>query len=218
MTLNRLKLLLIVGIVLIVGIISLIIIGSKSKPLIVISSTPTDQAKNIPLDSQIAITFNKTPKKAQVRFTIQPKAEGEVEISNNTYIFKPNSQLSKSTSYLVTLGLLDQKPTGVHAFIFQTEGPELDIPSTREAEDFEQKQLDFQRENSPDVFLVNKVPYSEAGFSITSSFTESPTQHFYFNVTLKGSDKNQSKESFQGWLGSLGLTSSQIDKLDIRYN
>lgn len=193
------------------------LLSPKPSPLSVISTSPEDQSSNILPDSDIIITFNKEPKTNDIRFSSIPEISGSVEIVENNYIFKPTSPLSNSTNYIITLGLLDRKPTGVHGFTFQTGGGPTPspLPDTRPEELIEQSGQ-FQKQKYPDVYLSNQTPYSNDNFSIVSEYTLSPAGHFYFTVILKG-DKTKSKENFIDWLRSLGLTNSQISALDIRY-
>lgn len=192
------------------------IFSPKSSTISIVSTTPEDNSKNIPSNSEIVITFNKEPKGGDVRFNTNPRIEGSTEIRGKNYVFIPSSPLPQSTFYVITLGLLDRKPTGVHAFVFQTEGPDPNFPSTEEPPNFVEDTENYQKENYPDVFLANKTPYKNDSFSVSSAFAKTPKEHFYFTVILKG-EETKSKNEFLDWLKSQGLTDTQISTLDIRY-
>lgn len=74
----------------------------------------------------------------------------------------------------------------------------------------------YNRQNQPDIFLSNNVPYENADFSITSDFSDT-TQKFFFIIHLKTADQQQGQAAVTTWLRSLGLQDSQIAQLDLRY-
>ncbi|MCL5439143.1 MAG: hypothetical protein M1268_04105 [Patescibacteria group bacterium] len=100
---------------------------------------------------------------------------------------------------------------------------QLPIPTTEQliydrAGEMATEEENFQRKNHPDVFLSNKTPYSTANFSIVNpGFKSLPNGHYYFTITLMGTNKELSKTEFINWLLSLGLTNNQIQNLDITY-
>lgn len=189
-----------------------------NSPLRVVSTSPQDKSLNAPLDSLIIVTFNRTPRPNEFRFSSSPELPGEFDVEGKKLILKPVSALLPSTKYIIALGLLDVPgKTGVYGFSFYTLGPTPSpFPDTRSVE-LEEQDEEIQRQTRPDVFLRNETPYSDSSFSVTSAHTSTPTGHFYFSVWLLGANKDTSKTAFKTWVKSKGLIDSQIQNLDIRY-
>src|SRR3989344_178136 len=80
-----------------------------------------------------------------------------------------------------------------------------------------EKQEQFQKTEYPDAFLANITPYQNNFFSITSDFTSTPTEHFYFTIRFLSSDKVAAQQSALQWIKGQGLTDQQIQSLDLRY-
>ena len=80
-----------------------------------------------------------------------------------------------------------------------------------------EKQEQFQKTEYPDAFLANITPYQNDLFVVTSNFTSTPTEHFYFTVQLLSTDKVAAQQSVLQWIKGQGLTDQQIQSLDLRY-
>jgi hypothetical protein len=89
--------------------------GSTPPPPTVASTSPADKATNVPLDSNISVTFSK-PMSADsltsTSFRLTPSLTGTVTPSGSTATFAPASPLSPATTYTVTVGAGVKDTTG----------------------------------------------------------------------------------------------------------
>lgn len=178
----------------------------------IIAVNPADQEKNVSLKSKIEITLNSEIENGRVQFFIDPKVPFSMAVNGNFITITPEINFQPGTKYTYILRFAGQTlPSRTYAF-FST-GSITNIPDTRPIEG-EKQQAEFQRENHPDVFLSNNVPYQTAAFSVESEFASSPVGHFRFTVTQKST---AGKNDFLSWLQSLELTEDQITNLDIIY-
>ena len=95
--------------------------------------------------------------------------------------------------------------------------PGLSSPELCEAIAPSDIESEFQRQNHPDVFVANRIPFKVHDFSVENEFVSDPTGHFRLNVFLEASNVEQAKEGFITWLILSGLTEEQIGQLDINY-
>ncbi len=187
-----------------------------SKSLLkVVSTIPENKSLNAPLESTVIITFNRRPNESEFRISSLPEIPGEFKIEGNKLILKPLSPLLPSTLYLINVVLSSNKE--IYSFSFNSFGPTpTPLPNTYDPGIFE-KANNYERINNPDVFLSNQTPYSNSRFSVTSSYTNNPSGHFFFTVKLTGANKDASKADYINWVKSKGISESQISELDFRY-
>lgn len=186
-------------------------IGPSS--LFVINSYPKNSDINVPLNTELRLTFNQTPDAKQLLLTINPLVQFGMNLVGTTLFVTPAKQFNKSTLYSINLSY---QGLGLYTFSFTTSSS---IPSGTSPDAASIKQEETTtRDSRPDVFLSNKIPFSNSDFSIIlGGYKTNPSGHFYFIVTLKNPNQNIAKASVNTWLKSLGLTDTQISSLDIIY-
>ncbi len=188
--------------------------SNNTVPLEIISVIPENKSENIALQQTITVELNRTFNRREIEFAIDPPVSYASQVKNTQLIISPNPAFSPSTRYTFSIKILEagQFPK---TYSFQTIGPTpLLLPDTQPPGGPE-KVENFQKQNSPDVFLANKTPFSTADFFIMNDFISEPLEHFKFTVTLSGPDKEISKQKTIEWIKSIGLTDKQIINLDI---
>ena len=186
-----------------------IIIPNSQSTYRIISVLPMDEEKNVPLDTIIEITFNLPPDLQDIEFSINPRIDSSSQISGQTLKIIPLNDLSPGTKYTYVVKYKNRTlPSRTYSFL--TQGTFSNLPDTQ-PEGAAEAEAKFQRENHPDVYLSNQIPYESFFFVLTSEFT---VDHFRFTVVQKSAS---AKQDFLNWLISLELTESQIDRLDITY-
>lgn len=189
-------------------------VPTRVKESFVVSFYPADNSTNVALDTNISFVFVPSVKLQEVNFSILPPVQYEKIISGQSLTVKPKALLSAGTKYSIVLG--QNNSSSFESLSFTTVGATpTNLPDTRPSGEPSERNT-LLRQTRPDIFLKNNTPYSTADFSISSNFTTTPAEHFYFLVLLFG-DKNNSKISFIAWLKSLGLEDSQIQGLDLLY-
>lgn len=185
--------------------------------LIITSVNPSDKSQNIPLNTDITITFNRPFNLSEVYFSIAPHTGVNISVDKNILIITPQQRLLDGTTYSYIV-FPNKNPQGLQTITFSTKGIESNqITDTRPyhiSEDEDAYDLTYR----PDLYLTNKTPYSTSNFTVQSTFQKSTKSEFLFIVNLLGNNKTVDKQSFLTWLISLGLTSDQINnKLVIKY-
>lgn len=186
-------------------------------PLSIIFVDPPDQSIDVELQKPITVTFNRKLSESEISFAADPKIEYSLQTDDNKLIIIPNEPYQESTiyTYLIKSTSPDYLPK---SYSFQTLGtapvykPDTKPPGAQEKLDA------FQKENHPDVYLSNRVPYVSGNFEIMAEFKKDPEGHFAFVVYLKTPDPLQGKKLAHVWLISQGLSEDQIKKLDISYS
>lgn len=230
--------------VLILFIITILIIFIKPKPSVIndqnlIMSTPTGKYQNqeiftpskpqfkllevnpspgsrdIDVSTVITFKFDKTLGSAKISADSVPNVLFQVEKNNNVVTISPKEALKSSTPYTFVVQIISNGKTELFDTDFYTIGPSLSPTPTVQPYDITNF-LEQQKQDNPDVYLSNKVPFSNSYFSVDSTFVSSPTGHFQFKVTLKR-DRDVAKQQFLSWVASQGLGQEQISKLDIIY-
>ncbi len=183
--------------------------------LSIIKTTPLDKAINIPLSSDIFITFNSSQQINQVTVNAVPAIQYTQSILGNTLVLTLSQVLQSNTKYQISTSLPGGSP---YTFSFTTIGNTITpSPDTRDTNLFNKIKAN-EREKSPDVYVSNNSPYHNQDFSISYNFVSgTPTGHFHFTVILLNPDKNVVQASFINWLKSLDMTDEQIQRLDITY-
>lgn len=175
------------------------------------STDPTDKKIAVSVNQIITITFNKKISSQDVTFTLLPTKTHILDFANNQLIISFSSNLLPNTTYYYTIKSKDNAIN--HQYTFTTSGTE----SAKTNDNAAQALTNGSRALEPDLFLYNRTPYATTDFSITGAAAKTPPYHFYFTISLIGTNKDQSKQEFIAWLISLGLTNDQIKTLDIRY-
>lgn len=85
-------------------------------------------------------------------------------------------------------------PTNNYNSVNVSKSQETGTGNSRPIKLVEDEQM-FERQNNPDLFLSNSVPYENQYFQIRSEFTKDPSGHFYFLVYVKGTDKNNQNKN-----------------------
>lgn len=180
----------------------------------IIATSPVDEAKNIPVGSDLKISFSRNITADEIEFSIAPTVPFSQTISGSNLTINFETILSGGTRYTYIIKYPNQRvPSGTYSFI--TEGPLRPLPNTQ-PEGAEPTNQQFLREQHPDVFLANYSPYNTGTFSITHVFDEQ-NQKFRFTVTSKSEIPETGKNDFLTWLKTLELTDNQIQFLEITY-
>lgn len=184
--------------------------------LTVVNSAPLDKAINVPVNTSLTINFNKSFGSSDISFTIDPKVPFSADIQGKTLIITFQAAPAPGMTYTYRIDYLTQNKFP-HTYSFTTTGPTRTyLPDTRPQELITEEK-DFQKANHPDIYLANMMPYFGANYSISAEYTSQPTGHFFFTVTPKGITSQQAKKEVDQWFITKGLTSTQIQSLDIRY-
>ena len=184
-------------------------INSSSVQLVQIS--PKNNAENTGLINQLTATFNTTA--AGITFALYPETPFATTFSGAQLSVTFSEELLDNTIY--TYSFLDKDGSVIATGRFNTGSTASGVaPLSGQYDNLESTANQAQRENNPDEFLANNTPYETSSFSVSSDFSSDGTGHFFFTVTSKSAG---GKNDFLSWLTSLGFTSEQIQKLDIRY-
>lgn len=186
-----------------------------SSLLRVIAISPVYNATVSP-DQILAYTFNQTITSEDIVISLAPKTPFVSTFSEKKLVIKPSEKLLPGVYYRVVITQKkENRVFGPYRFSVKGER-EVIQTNTKDAQLFDDTQK-FDREQYPDIFLVNNTPYKGTLFEIVKhDFTTTPKPHNYFIVTIKG-QINAAKASVVSWLKSLGLTQTQINSLDLRY-
>lgn len=178
----------------------------------ILSTFPQDKDENAPTNAPIRITFQKNAVSLLSSITLTPSLDYLQTRSEDNVYLTPKNGLKANARYTIQVYFKDTKDS--YAFSFKTGKTTIGSqgPDTIAVEQHEKQ----QRETRPDLFLSNKVPHKEFGFSITS-FYDATYKQFSFAVVLLGENKEKSKSDLQKWLKSLKLTGQQIDSLHFVY-
>lgn len=183
-------------------------INTTPTSLLVTNIDPANKSTNIPLDKAPVLTFNKVITISDITITIKPNTPFTEDTVNNQLIINFNNHLPPQTIYTITESNKTQKIPQVFTF---TTG---DAPSTDQTAN---SNAQGNLQNNPDMFLFSQMPYNTNEIAAYGEFTSTPTGHYFFTVSLLGTNQQQDKQDFITWMKSLGLSDQQIQKLDIRY-
>ena len=178
-------------------------------PLQIITTNPTDKQVAVPISQIITITFNKPVSAKDISFTIEPNTSYLTTITKNQLFISFSPPLLQSTTYTIKFNNLPIRNT----YTFTT----ANANAIKTNDNASESLTIWSRAYKPDLYIYNQLPHDTSDYSITGSMTQIKPYHFYFNVSLLGTNKDQSKQAFVSWLQSLGLTDTQIQGLDIRY-
>jgi hypothetical protein len=194
--------------------------GSQSSTLVVPgaptveSSSPRDRAENVSTDTtSVRIQLSEPVDQASLEIFFAPDIDFGYVVNNNTIIITFITPLQESTIYSYTLK--DNNLGVFYTGSFTTEGPPIAYyPDTR-PDGFFEEEAAYLRENRPDVYLSNNVPYESETFSIQSRMIEGATTRFVFDVRPKAATTQQVRNDLNNWLKQLQLTDEQISQLEI---
>ncbi len=189
---------------------------SVNKVLNIISTTPSQNEKNIPTNlGNIKLSFDQPVSVGDVPLSISPNLQYSITANDNSIIITPQSSLIPGITYSVVLRLYTiQGGINLYTLNFTTTGS---TPTPMPTDSFNQQQdNNAQRQMAPDVYLSNYTPYTGSDFTISSSYNLS-VHHYQFAVSLSGNNQTQDKQDFVNWLHSLQFTDSEIQSLDITY-
>lgn len=193
-----------------------LITPAPSRSLSVVASSIQDRQINVPLTSEIVITFNQEVNSSLISFNILPTPNYVFEIEQNRLIITPTEQLLPSTIYSFSVSSTKDNSL-LTSVSFTTFGPTPTLlPDTRPSGEPQNTEA-LLLQTRPDVFLSNKMPYENESFSATYTFVSQTPSHFAFTIDPKGTTEN-ARSSFINWAKSLGLSDAQISSLDISYN
>ncbi|MBI4129907.1 Ig-like domain-containing protein [Candidatus Roizmanbacteria bacterium] len=193
----------------------------------VVSTTPVDNATDVPLNQAITVVFNKPLPRDAVKFDIFPETEVSVSMTGTVLTATPATPLQPGTSY--RYGITYDESLGIVQSLFQFTalGPTpTSPPDTRDVKLLEEIERD-NLEHYPDIYLANKTPYATDIFAITSYYVEAeggvPGHDAFLIEVLKENDyatvtdeqRARAKADAEAWMRSIGLTDAQIQQLEI---
>lgn len=188
-------------------------------PIKILSTNPTDKQSNISVNTDITITFTTGVRTSDIEILTDPNIELTMEsvpFHSNQLLVKSTKPLSPGVLYIIRVNYTPY-PYYPQTFSFTTTGPTQQPRDTAPNPTIVDSAQRSYLADHPDYFLDYRLPYQSPAFTITATYTKIPTPHFYFDVTLKGTDTTQSKSAFMQWLYSLGMNDGHISRLDIRY-
>lgn len=181
---------------------------STEPNLSIIDALPADKSTDNPPDQTIYVTFNKNVP-SDIVFSLSPDVPHTTNGSNNVFSVSFSTALATKSVYVYTIS--SKQYNFSQSFTFTTADP------TSGQDNVSQDIINASRQNQPDLYLYNQVPYTTATFAVSGSFQSTPQNHFAFIVTLERTNTDKSKQDFINWVKSLGLTDQQIQTLDISY-
>lgn len=181
-----------------------------NSPISVVSTNPINNAQEVSPTSPISFTFSQDIKASDFSITLTPEFTHTILASKNTLTIIPQEQLQPNAAYLIQI----QARAGgfVSSLSFSTT-TDTSKPQQDNAADIEDQ---LAKQYHPDIYLANRCPYHGSDFSVDYT-TNTQDGLFAFTVTLSGANKNTDKEDFTKWIQSIGLSTSQLDALDITY-
>ncbi|MBP9815732.1 hypothetical protein KBD09_00640 [Candidatus Woesebacteria bacterium] len=96
-----------------------------------------------------------------------------------------------------------------------TETPQQDGPA--DPIDIDEEVDQGQRQDYPDIYLYNKIPFENQYFRIDGKMRPEGNPDFSFIATIKGQDRALSEAKLNEWLIELGLSPTQAAGLLIEY-
>lgn len=185
-----------------------------STPLSIVSVLPENGATNVSPDQQVHIVFSRPLSLNEVYISFGPGVVFKTNVNGDTVTIVPQSPLVAGLTYKL---LVKFNKTGQlsNQYQFTVAGdPPATLPDTQPPGAAQQSE-EYNRQNHPDIYLVNKAPIKQASFDLyKGSLKPTPKEHYSFVMTSKA-DPASSKSDFFAELKSLGLSQDQINSLDI---
>jgi hypothetical protein len=186
--------------------------------LLLMSTDPINNTKNVKTNQEIIFTFNNPVNESNITILVSPETKLSVAYRGKTVVIRPETAWAEGISYRISIQYADRSriPDGIN---FVVEGtPPATLPDTGPNQEQIKQSEELQRNESPDVFLSNYTPYETDLFTMSSEYASSPVGHFYFTVIKKqGGSENIIRTQVKEWILSLGLTEIQYNNLDVRY-
>ncbi len=173
--------------------------------------TPASGATQVALSTPVVFTLSQPVPLDALYFSVSPVVPFTAQAQGNQYTITFSSPLSPNVLYYIFAGQKDQETYQQASFTTITDSsvPRLDYGA--------QTNMALLLHAHPDGYLKSFGDYTGSTFSITSTLSETPTEHYAFTVTLTGPNKTSAKQDFINWALSKGLNQTQIDNLDITY-
>ena len=185
---------------------------------VVLSSSPSDGQQQVPISTKsLTLQLQGTPiqKSEDVIIRIDPPTQFSYRAKDGRVQITFLENLQEGITYSYSISVNEGTP---YIASFKTAGIGPTAKPGIEPPGFYEEQMAQQKENNPDIYISNLVPYESATFEIESSFVESPAEHFEFVVTRKGSSsQTQVTSDVKKWMLDQGITEAQFSSLDIVY-
>ena len=183
----------------------------------VLSVDPPHMAANIPVTQVITVTFDRPLLDNELTVVMLPNTERTVKGTGSIMTITPKTAWDAGMNYRYSLAHPEFNDQ-LYGYNFTTAGPTPEFLPDTQPSGFLEQEEEYHRQNLPDVYVANKVPYATSDFSITSDYRKEPTGHFYFIVEPGlGKTSEETKLRVREWLRSIRLTDEQINNLDIVY-
>ncbi len=183
-----------------------------STPLSIVFVSPENGAINVPADQPIQIVFSRPLDMDEIYISFGPGVVFKTAVNGNTVSAVPQSPFVAGLTYKL---LVKFNRTGQLSNQYQftvTGTPPATLPDTQPPGAAEQAE-EFNRQNHPDLFLVNKGEIKQPSFELHKNMLKTaPNEHYSFILVTK---KDSSKDDLSYYLKSLGLSQEQINSLDI---
>lgn len=176
-----------------------------------VKTSPPNNGVNVNTASPVSFEFNKSVADTSPAITFSPQAQFNYTFSQNTLIITPTAALTPATTYTVTVKLAGQ----TFFTVFNTTGPTPTIGKSTFNPGAAEKDTAYLKENRPDIFISNYVPYTGATFSVADDYSTGQDR-FVFTVTAKNSGV-EVKQDFLNWVKSKGLNDTQASNLIVSY-
>lgn len=172
--------------------------------LVVVQSVPAPGATLNPF-SPVVVYFNRSPKKNELTFDIQPKTEVSVTISSeSSVLIFPKTTFTPSTTYQITINT--SPPFSLR---FETEQIENNTPGWNDLYNAAQQQY-TQTYGSQDEALTairTKTPIKEPGFQVDYSYRNNT-----YTVTLSAPYESN-KAAFLSWIKQKGVSDLSVVRI-----
>lgn len=177
-----------------------------------VSSNPPNGGHISPTQPLI-FTFNQPVATESVSFSLFPEVDYTLSSRLNSLLVTPVTPYYQDIIYSYTISTLDGDIITSGTFSSGTSPSPVqplrgDYPNTDSLADAD------QRQNFPDIYLAEFVPYDGNTFAVSDDFSASPSGHYVFTVTQRVSG---AKNDFLSWLKKINMTQDQINKLEVSY-
>ncbi|HXS14735.1 MAG TPA: Ig-like domain-containing protein [Candidatus Saccharimonadales bacterium] len=187
--------------------------GYIKTPLKLLETSPVNGSVGVEINQPIIFTFNQSVATESVSFAILPEIGYTISSRLYSLIITPTTPYDANIIYTYSLFTQDGQSLTTGTFSAGL-SPNPVKPLTGRYPNLDTVSEADQRQQFPDLFLASYVPFSTSSFSVADSFSASPSGHYEFTVTQI---TKTAKEDFLLWIKQLGLTQTQIDRLQIYY-
>ncbi len=188
----------------------------ETAPLSLVSTSPNNGAEAVGLDTNIELRFNRTPRASELTISLVENLTEQksyrTRIIDNKLVVIPDTPLAESSVYRVTVRrAADLELIGEVSFLTLTTTVREDTRPVELVTQIEER----SREERPDIYLANKMPYDSADFRMDLEIDE--VGNFTFVVTSNKYTGGLLVNRVNQWLQSIGLTVEQIEDLEFAY-